>query len=148
VTSTSFLDVDYSAGNSIFFANGAIVANLTRAAEYARILSSIRINAVVVNNVNANASLLTPTNIEGLGRIADVMRPYGIQIGISLYFASPTSGVQGQANLTTFDPLDEGVVAWWTNVTDQIYEQVPDMAGYLVKANSEVGRMRLHIEVR
>ncbi|EMC99278.1 glycoside hydrolase family 67 protein [Baudoinia panamericana UAMH 10762] len=125
------------AGNSIFFANGVIVSNLTRAAEYARILASIRINAVVVNNVNANASLLTPDNIAGLGRIADAMRPYGVQVGISLFFASPTSAVQGQANLTTFDPLDPGVVNWWTNVTNQIYAKVPDMAGYLVKANSE-----------
>ncbi|KAK4889113.1 hypothetical protein LTR27_012082 [Elasticomyces elasticus] len=125
------------AGNSNWFSNGSIVSNLTRTAEYARLLASIGINAVVVNNVNANASLLTPTNIEGLGRIADVMRPYGVQVGISLYFSSPTAGVKGQANLTTFDPLDESVVQWWTNVTDQIYEQVPDMAGYLVKANSE-----------
>ncbi|KAK3075464.1 hypothetical protein LTR53_001172 [Teratosphaeriaceae sp. CCFEE 6253] len=125
------------AGKSIWFSNGSIVSDLTRTAEYARLLASIGINAVVVNNVNANASLLTPSNIAGLGRIADAMRPYGVQVGISLYFSSPTSGVPGQANLTTFDPLDESVVSWWSNITEQIYEQVPDMAGYLVKANSE-----------
>lgn len=125
------------AGNSIFFANGTIVSNLTRAGEYARILSSIGINAVVVNNVNANSTLLTPTNIGGLGRIADVMRPYGVQVGISLDFASPIEAVKGQANLTTYDPLDPSVVGWWTNVTEQIYARVPDMAGYLVKADSE-----------
>lgn len=125
-------------GNSIFFADGVIVSNLTRAAEYARLLASIGINGVVVNNVNANASLLTPQNINGLGRIADAMRPYGVQIGISLLFSSPSSAVQGQANLTTFDPLAESVIEWWANVTDQIYERVPDMAGYLVKADSEV----------
>ncbi|KAK5114120.1 hypothetical protein LTR62_002690 [Meristemomyces frigidus] len=125
------------AGNSIFFANGVVVSNLTRVSEYARILASIGINGVVVNNVNANASLLRPGNIQGLGRIADAMRPYGVQIGVSLFFSSPTSAVQGQANLTTFDPIDESVVSWWANVTDQIYEAVPDMAGYLVKANSE-----------
>ena len=66
------------------------------------------------------------------------MRPYGVQIGVSLLFSSPIAGVKGQANLTTFDPLAADVVQWWTNVTDQIYETVPDMAGYLVKANSEV----------
>jgi len=125
------------AGNSIWFANNGIVSNLTRTAEYARLLASIRINAVVVNNVNANSTLLTPENVEGLGRIADVMRPYGVQVGISLLFSSPTSAVQGRANLTTFDPLDESVIAWWTNVTNDIYESVPDFAGYLVKANSE-----------
>jgi alpha-glucuronidase len=126
------------AGNSLWFVNGTVSGNLTRAAEYARLLASIGINGVMVHNVNANASILTPQNIEGLGRIADVMRPYGVQIGTALLFSSPTSGVTGQANLTTFDPLDESVVAWWTNVTAQIYRRVPDFAGYLVKANSEV----------
>ena len=120
-------------GASIFFTNGSVVSDLTRAAEYARLLSSIRINAVVVNNVNANASLLTPQNIDGLGRIADAFRPYGVQLGISLNFASP----QLIGGLSTFDPLDPSVIAFWTNITNQIYEKVPDMAGYLVKANSE-----------
>ena len=120
-------------GPSIFFENGLVVNNLARAAEYARLLSSIRVNGVIVNNVNANASLLTPQNIEGLGRIADAFRPYGVQLGISLNFASP----QTIGNLSTFDPLDPSVVAFWTNITDQIYQSVPDMAGYLVKANSE-----------
>ncbi|KEQ90558.1 glycoside hydrolase family 67 protein [Aureobasidium subglaciale EXF-2481] len=92
--------------------------DLTRATQHTRLLASVGIN-------------------DGLGRIADVMRPYGVQIGISLYFSSPTSGIQGQANLTTFDPLDSGVVTWWSNVTDQLYDRIPDMAGYLVKANSE-----------
>ncbi|KAG9762204.1 alpha glucuronidase, partial [Aureobasidium melanogenum] len=124
-------------GASIFFANGTIVNDLTRVAEYARLLASVGINAIVINNVNANASVLSPQNIDGVGRIADTMRPYGVQIGLSLYFASPASGVQGQANLTTFDPLDPGVITWWGNVTDQVYERIPDMAGYLVKANSE-----------
>lgn len=120
-------------GPSIFFYNGTIKEDLTRVSEYARLLSSIGINALVVNNVNANYTLLEPENIDGLGRIADVLRPYGIQMGLSLYFASP-------ANLTdidTFDPLNDTVVEWWHNITAEIYERIPDMAGYLVKANSE-----------
>ncbi|KAL1968542.1 hypothetical protein VTN77DRAFT_1752 [Rasamsonia byssochlamydoides] len=120
-------------GASIFFANGVVVNNLTRAAEYARLLASIRLNAVVVNNVNANSSILTPQNIEGLGRIADVFRPYGVQLGISLDFASPMD----LGGLSTYDPLDPSVIAWWTNITDQLYQRIPDMAGYLVKADSE-----------
>lgn len=120
-------------GASIFFNNGVVVSNLTRAAEYARLLASIGLNAVVVNNVNANASLLTSENIQGLGRIADVFRPYGVQLGISLDFATP----QEIGGLTTYDPLDPGVIKFWSNVTDQLYEAVPDMAGYLVKADSE-----------
>lgn len=121
------------AGPSIFFENGLVVNNLTRVAKYARLLASIRINGIIVNNVNANANLLSARNIEGLGRLADVMRPYGVQLGISLNFASPKTF----GGLDTFDPLDPAVDAWWANITDRIYGRVPDMAGYLVKANSE-----------
>ena len=120
-------------GLSIFFANGGIVEDLTRAGQYARLLASIRVNAVVVNNVNANATLLSSENIDGLGRIADIFRPYGVQLGMSLNFASP----QDFGGLDTFDPLDTSVITWWTDVTNQIYSRIPDMAGYLVKANSE-----------
>lgn len=120
-------------GASIFFENGVVVANLTRAADYARLLASISLNAVVVNNVNANSSLLTPENIQGLGRVANVFRPYGVQLGISLDFATP----QEIGGLSTYDPLDPAVIEFWANITDQLYESVPDMAGYLVKADSE-----------
>lgn len=120
-------------GPSIFFKDGTIVDDLTRVAQYGRLLASVRINTVVVNNVNANATLLTSENIKGLGRIADVFRPYGVQIGISLNFASPET----LGGLDSFDPLDPSVIKWWTRVTDQIYQHVPDMAGYLVKADSE-----------
>lgn len=120
-------------GQSLFFDNGVVVDDLDRAAQFARLLSSIRIRAVVVNNVNANASILTDENIKGLGRIADVFRPYGVQLAISLPFASPKT----IGNLDTFDPLDPGVVSWWDKVTNQIYHRIPDMAGYLIKADSE-----------
>lgn len=118
-------------GASNFFHGGYVVDNTTRVADYARLLASIGINGVVINNVNANATLLNDQNIEGLGRIADAMRPYGVQLGISLNFASPN------ASLGTFDPLEPKVDAWWANITREIYKKVPDMAGYLVKANSE-----------
>jgi alpha-glucuronidase len=120
-------------GASIFFANNSIVDDLTRAGMYARILASIRVNAVVVNNVNANYTTLEPRNIKGLGRIADAFRPYGIQLGLSLDFASPME----LGALNTYDPLDSAVIEWWDNKTSEIYESVPDMAGYLVKADSE-----------
>ncbi|KAJ7245838.1 glycoside hydrolase superfamily [Mycena rebaudengoi] len=121
------------AGNSIFFADGHVVSDLTRASEYARLLSSIRINAVVVNNVNANSTTINPENIQGVGRIADVFRPYGIQLGLSLNFASPML----LGNLSTYDPLDPEVIAFWDGITKQIYDRIPDFAGYLVKADSE-----------
>ncbi|KAE9395330.1 alpha-glucuronidase A [Gymnopus androsaceus JB14] len=120
-------------GVSIFFDNGGIVSNLTRAAEYARLLSSIRINAVVVNDVNANFTTIQPSNLQGIGRIADVFRPYGVQVALALDFASPMEF----GNLTTYDPLDPGVIQFWDNITEEIYGIVPDFAGYLVKADSE-----------
>ncbi|KAJ4368370.1 hypothetical protein N0V83_006727 [Neocucurbitaria cava] len=121
------------AGPSIFFRNGFVVDNVTRVAEYARLLASIRINGIIINNVNADVQVLSARNIEGLARLADVMRPYGVQLGISLNFASP----EDFGKLNSYDPLDPKVDAWWANVTNQIYAKVPDMAGYLVKANSE-----------
>ncbi|KAK4505061.1 hypothetical protein PRZ48_003024 [Zasmidium cellare] len=121
------------AGNSIFFENGAVLANLSRVTQYARLLASIRVNAVVVNNVNADPATLESNNINGLGRIADAFRPYGIQLGLSPYFASPVN-ISG---LPTYDPLDSRVIAFWQNKTDEIYKRIPDMAGYLVKASSE-----------
>ncbi|KAJ5134664.1 hypothetical protein N7448_000316 [Penicillium atrosanguineum] len=120
-------------GPSIFFKDGAIVEDLSRVKQYGRLLASVRINAVVINNVNANATLLTPENLKGLGRIADVFRPYGVKIGISLNFASPET----LGGLDTYDPLDTSVIDWWSSVTEQLYQNVPDMAGYLVKADSE-----------
>ena len=120
-------------GPSIFFADGYVVQDMTRVSQYARLLASIRVNAIIVNNVNANASLLKPENIAGLGRIADAFRPYGIQIGISINFASP----QTFGNLTTFDPLAPEVIKFWGDITDTLYSRIPDMVGYLVKANSE-----------
>jgi alpha-glucuronidase len=121
------------AGPSIFFQNGLVVNNMTRITDYARLLASIRINGIIVNNVNANASLLSAQNMNGLKRLADAMRPYGVQLGISLNFASP----QTFGGLNSFDPLDPKVDSWWRNITNQVYAHVPDMAGYLVKANSE-----------
>jgi alpha-glucuronidase len=121
------------AGLSIFFKDSATIANTTRVAEYARLLASIRVNGIVVNNVNANPILLSDANMAGLGKIADAMRPWGVRVGISLNFASP----QTFGGLSTFDPLDESVITWWHDTTDKLYKHIPDMAGYLVKANSE-----------
>jgi alpha-glucuronidase len=120
-------------GDSIFFWDGKVRDDLTRAGQYARLLASIGLNAVVVNNVNADPKTLTPENMDGLGRIADAFRPYGVQLALSLNFAAPDT----LGGLGTFDPLDETVADWWKDITDELYKRVPDMAGYLVKANSE-----------
>ena len=126
------------AGASIFFSGGSALQDMERAGQYARLLSSIGINAVVVNNVNSDAQILSTDNIDGIGRIADAFRPYGVQLGISVLFSSPKATVSGSPKLNTYDPLDAKVVDWWADVTNRIYKRIPDFAGYLVKASSEV----------
>ncbi|KAJ5734063.1 hypothetical protein N7493_002849 [Penicillium malachiteum] len=121
------------AGPSIFFRDGEVVEDMTRIAQFARLLSSIRLNAVVVNNVNANPKLFSEKNLRGLQRIADTMRPWGIRIGISLYFDSPREF----GGLPTADPLDPDVISWWQDITAKVFEKVPDLVGYTIKANSE-----------
>lgn len=120
-------------GKSIFFKDGVVLDDLTRVSQYARLLASIRLNGAIVNNVNAGFDLLSPSNLKGLARIADAMRPYGVRIGISLFFDSP----KALGGLPTSDPLDPGVVKWWSDITVQVYKHVPDLIGYLIKANSE-----------
>ncbi|KAL2864141.1 glycoside hydrolase superfamily [Aspergillus lucknowensis] len=121
------------AGPSIFFKDGAVVDDLTRVAQYARLMASVRLNGIIVNNVNSHCNLLNATNLKGLGRIADVMRPWGVRIGVALYFDTPIE----LGGLSTSDPLDPDVVAFWNGISAQLYQQVPDMLGYLIKANSE-----------
>ncbi|MHB8502447.1 MAG: alpha-glucuronidase family glycosyl hydrolase [Candidatus Acidiferrales bacterium] len=124
------------AGPSIFFENGSIRADLTRAGEYARLLASIGINGCAINNVNANPRVLEDSFLPQLARVADVFRPWGVQLSISVDFSSPK--VIG--GLDTFDPADPRVAEWWSKKVDEIYRQIPDFAGFVVKADSE-GRL-------
>lgn len=101
--------------------------------EYARANASLGINAVVLNNVNASPRFLTAEYLAKVKALADVFRPYGIQVFLSLNFASPK--VLGK--LKTSDPLDPAVRQWWKDRTELIYQYIPDFGGYLVKANSE-----------
>jgi len=121
------------AGQSIFFQGGGIKTDLSRVSQYGRLLASVRINGIIINNVNANPSLLSDRNIDGLGRVADLLRPWGVRLGISLNFASP----EQVGGLRTSDPLDSSVIDFWTKTANKIYQKVPDFAGYLIKANSE-----------
>jgi alpha-glucuronidase len=121
------------AGRSIFFDNGRVRADLTRAAEYARLLSSIGINGCTVNNVNSDLRTLTPEMLHEFARIADAFRPWGVRLSLSVDLSSP----QLVGHLTTFDPLDPTVAAWWQQKVDEIYTIIPDFAGFVVKADSE-----------
>jgi alpha-glucuronidase len=121
------------AGKSIFFDDGHVRDDLTDVQQYARLLASVAINGCNVNNVNGAAQFLTPEMLQGLKRIADVMRPWGVRLAISVDIASP----QKIGGLKTFDPLDPEVKAWWKAKTDEIYALIPDLAGFTVKADSE-----------
>ncbi len=101
--------------------------------EYARANASIGINATVLNNVNASAKMLSSKNLERIKVLADIFRPYGIRVFLSVNFAS--SKVIGHTK--TADPLDQSVISWWNGKAKEIYSLIPDFGGFLVKANSE-----------
>jgi len=120
-------------GPSIFFANGRVREDLTRAGEYARLLASIGINGCTINNVNADPRVLDQAFLAQARRIADVFRPWGVRLALSVDLSSPK--ILG--DLDTFDPLDPRVADWWKKKVDSIYELIPDFAGFVVKADSE-----------
>lgn len=104
-----------------------------RLTTYARANASIGINGSVINNVNASPSILSLEYIKKVKVIADLLRPYGIKTYISVNFASPMV-LDG---LKTADPLNSEVSAWWKKKAKEIYKEIPDFGGFLVKANSE-----------
>lgn len=123
-------------GPSIFFADGKVRSDLIRAGQYARLLASIGINGCTINNVNAAPDVLEDTFISQVSRIAEAFRPWGVQLSLSVDLSSPK--VMG--GLDTFDPLDPRVAEWWRKKVDEIYRQIPDFGGFVVKADSE-GRL-------
>jgi alpha-glucuronidase len=124
------------AGRSIFFENGRVADDLTRVRDYGRLLASVGINGATINNVNANALVITDAFIPQLARVADVLRPWGVALSISLDFSSP----RRVGGLDTFDPLDARVAAFWKDRVDALYRAIPDFGGVVVKADSE-GRL-------
>ena len=101
--------------------------------DYARANASIGINGSVLNNVNASPKMLTKPYLKEVKKIADILRPYGIRVFLSINFATPMA--LGQT--TTADPKDASVRKWWKGKAKEIYKLIPDFGGFLVKANSE-----------
>lgn len=101
--------------------------------QYARANASVGINAMVPNNVNANPLILSETYLPKLKALADVFRPYGIRLFVSVNFYSPVA----IGSLSTADPLEKQVQDWWKAKAAEIYRAIPDFGGFLVKANSE-----------
>jgi alpha-glucuronidase len=104
-----------------------------RYTDYARINASLGINGTAINNVNANPLILTGQFLEKVKTLADIFRPYGIRVYLSVFFHAPV--VIG--GFDTADPLDPDVRAWWKMKAEEIYSYIPDFGGFLVKADSE-----------
>lgn len=100
---------------------------------YARANASIGINGTVLNNVNASPKILSAEYLQKVKALADVFRPYGLRVYLSVNFASPMV----LDSLPTADPQNKEVIRWWKSKAKEIYRLIPDFGGFLVKANSE-----------
>ena len=122
------------AGRSLWFEGGAFSYDPERMRALGRLLSSVGINCLCINNVNVRepAQGLIDEKLEDLSAFAALFRPFGIRLMVSVDFSQPI-----RAGLKNADPLDEAVAAWWRRQADLVYAAVPDLAGFLVKADSE-----------
>jgi len=121
-------------GASFFFENNEAIIN-ERTKDYARMLASLGYNAVAINNVNVKDAATDLVNDRYIGKIAkltDLFAMYGVKMFLCLNYAMPIEYEPASA-----DPLDEKVIAWWKNKMNEIYKSVPNLGGFVVKADSE-----------
>ncbi|MCG6922496.1 MAG: glucosiduronase [Acidobacteria bacterium] len=118
---------------SVLYENGHVREDLGPLNDYARLLASVGINGMAISNVNADRRWMTPEYYPELQRLAAALRRWGIRVVLPVAFGSP----KDVGGLDTFDPLDPRVAAWWASKTDELYGVIPDMAGYVMKADSE-----------
>lgn len=124
------------AGHSIFYRNNQVAYDMKRIKDYARMLASVGINGLSINNVNVHeieTYFITDTHLPTIAKIANQFRAYGIRLYLSINFAAPIEA----GGLQTADPLDPEVRKWWNNISANIYKHIPDFGGYVVKADSE-----------
>ncbi|MEH7095758.1 alpha-glucuronidase family glycosyl hydrolase [Neobacillus vireti] len=124
------------AGKSIFYKENVFSDELNRIQDYARLLSSVGINAIAINNVNVHqveTNLITASLLPRVVEVASIFRAYGIKTFLSINYASTIQ----LGDLETADPLDPEVKEWWKNKAKEIYQYIPDFGGFLVKADSE-----------
>lgn len=122
-------------GESFFFEDNQVVVD-DRTVDYARMAASIGINAVVINNVNvkdAATYLITERYFDKVSAMAEIFAGYGIKFFLSLNFAAPIE--LGGPN--SADPLDEQVQSWWKDKMEEVFRKIPNLGGFLVKADSE-----------
>lgn len=120
------------AGKSIFW-NDELVIDHALIEKYAMANASVGINGTVLNNVNASPKMLTRVYLNKVKEVADILRPWGIRVYISVNFGSP----KALKELPTADPMNKKVRLWWKKKAQEIYRLIPDFGGFLVKANSE-----------
>jgi len=132
---TGIVERGYS-GKSLFFKDGEVCYDTERIHDYARFLASIGINRVCCNNVNVTeraARLITREMLPDIAGLADIFRKFGIRFIIAVDFTNPRL----LGGLKTYDPYDDKVIKWWENAAAEVYSFIPDLAGFLVKADSE-----------
>ena len=122
------------AGRSLWFEGDAFAYDPGRVRQLGRMLASVGINVLCLNNVNvhAPAQQLIGDFLPDLAAFAGILRPFGVRLMVSVDFSMPM-----QCGLNTADPLDSRVQAWWRERAGIVYAAVPDLAGFLVKADSE-----------
>lgn len=122
------------AGRSLFFEGGEFAYDPARIRHLARMMASVGLNVICVNNVNVHepAQGLIAERLPELSALADLFRPFGVRLMVSVDFSMPL-----REGLPTADPLDPDVQAWWRRTAEKVYDEVPDLAGFLVKADSE-----------
>ncbi|MDR0861887.1 MAG: alpha-glucuronidase [Oscillospiraceae bacterium] len=124
------------AGRSLFFRNSELCYDAERIEDYARLLASVGINGICLNNVNLrddSRRLITDEKLPQLAELAAIFRKYHVRLIIAVDFAAPKT----VGGLSTSDPLDGGVIAWWRDTAARVYGYIPDLLGFLVKADSE-----------
>jgi alpha-glucuronidase len=124
------------AGQSIFYRNGHFNYDVRRIRDYARLLASVGINILSINNVNVRNEaklLITENYLNEAAKVADIFYSFGIRVLLSVNFGSPVT----LGKLPTADPLDPAVAAWWKERAGLVYRYMPNLAGFLIKADSE-----------
>lgn len=122
-------------GRSLWFEGGRLQWDPRRIRQLGRMLASVGVNVLGVNNVNVHGAaeaLIEDAGLPALARFADTLRPFGLRLLVSVNFAQPM-----KRGVPTADPLDPAVRSWWRDRADAVWRAIPDLAGFLVKADSE-----------
>ena len=122
------------AGRSLFFENNKFDYDPQRMRQLGRMLASVGLNVMCINNVNVRypADQLIESWLPELAKLAAIFRPFGVKLMVSIDYSAPM-----RHGIPTADPLDKYVQSWWTRQTEIVYQAIPDLAGFLVKADSE-----------